>query len=195
MNSPVSKITFESEGYAVRDWMTILSYFRNLKHAELEIPEEMSIKQYFEYEDNRSGSTLSLSLFNGLGYIYFEYSPYLRSEHGIMFKGSVYVDQENLLDEFFSLLDVFKKRYENATNFLTVDYLIPCRFSENSSEILHIEIPENYKTDKLNNIALVAWTAVYIISNYFDQKALDEVTSNEEKTNRELDNISEKILK
>jgi hypothetical protein len=173
MTDPVSKVTFESEGYEVRDWTDPLGRFYMLQNAEVKIPEEMNTKEYFEHQENQSGSTITVELFNGLGFINLDYSPYLRTQKDTLFVGSVSLS-ENLLGSNLNELDtIFEDYTSSQIEFSGCDYIESSDFSQDLPEIAYLKIPEGYNESDLAKSTDAAQSVIEIINEIMNNVNYD----------------------
>lgn len=163
MDGGVSKVTFESEGYSPSEWRDVLEDFEGLSGVNPDIPEDMSLSDFLEHEENQSGATLTYNILDGLGYIYLEYSPYLRSEHGLMFRGSIFVNKEKMPSGFEEIEAPPEDYRVNRQSFLEMDYLRLSDFEQDLPEVAYLEIPENPDKKELYDAAGVTYMIVDMI--------------------------------
>jgi hypothetical protein len=99
MTEDISKITLNSEGYSADDWLPYLSKFHEADFLTQEWSEDTNLRDYVNQEGNQTGLNPRYHFPDRIAYLNFRFSPYLRSEHGIMLEGNVRVDPGLRLDD------------------------------------------------------------------------------------------------
>jgi len=193
MRGNISKITFESEGYSAKDWIEVLEHFEKLSGMNPEIPEDMSLSDFFEHEENNSGATLTYNFFEKLGYIHLEYSPYLRSEHGVMFRGSVSANEERMPSGFDKIEAPPEDYRVTSQTFSEMNYLRLSDFEQDLPEVAYLEIPENPDEKELYDAVGTTSTIVDMIYDELEDSPMS-YTAYDEETKEESDQKSKDLF-
>lgn len=138
----VSTTTIQSEGYDPHDWIKTIDRFVN--KPELTSHLQTSIEDYVHDEENQTGGNIEVDWMDGIGLIYLTYSPYLRSKHGIMLRGDLYINKDW---EIYPVDEVDKSFLQaSVKDFLEVkddQYLTPVEDPLDTNYIARFEITED----------------------------------------------------
>jgi hypothetical protein len=168
MSDEVSKTTIESEGYIPEIWSRVLGLLIN-SNVEPDIPEQLSISDFVEHEENESGATLPFKVFNGMGYIYLEYSPYLLSEHNLLFKGSVYINENKLKRDLAHITPLSEDYRIGNSRADEIDYFTVSRFEQDLPEIAYVEVPGNPDFSKFLSAFNACQKIIDMVYSYSEQ--------------------------
>lgn len=130
---------------------------------EPERPDAVSIEDYLMHEENQTGGNPSYRVLDGIASIYLEYSPYLRSEHDVMLRGSVSLNQAKfekpLQKVTIAPLRIVASHFtQNSTGPQATDAEIP----EELPDIAYIELPKDSDLSDLDELVnlLRVWAKV-----------------------------------
>lgn len=159
MPQKVSTSTMSSEGFSPEDWLPVIEPFQNPDNyypsTENDIyplrPDQISLEDYLKHEDNQTGANPSFSYGKNFIFFWLEYSPYLRSNHDIMLRGTFAVNYEyKNRDLDRTDLSGFSETVTELVEKHKTEYLYPPITSEEHLDIANIEIPDPYKKPVLD---------------------------------------------
>ncbi|NLV13229.1 hypothetical protein [Haloarcula argentinensis] len=147
MSDEVSTRTLETEGYSPDEWLPVLKPFYDQRFWEPLWPDSLSLEDYLEHEENKTGGNPRFESRTGFATLYLRYSPYLRSEHDVMLRGDLQLNKNwggRTLDA--SELQNIQESIQGQYMFSSTTYLSLVNLQEDEQSVLSIEVPESFST-------------------------------------------------
>lgn len=168
MSDKISSRELATEDYNAKDWGRWLKFSTN-RYITPDLPEDFSIEDFVEHEENRSGATFPLKIFNGTGYIYLEYSPYLRSEHELLFKGNLYINEEKIKNGLDKIRPIPKDYLITYQQVDLMEYINYSDFENDLPEVAYIKIPENPEITEVSQAFKACKIITDMVYSYSEQ--------------------------
>jgi len=143
MAGEVSTVTIESEGYDPEDWLPLLELVDEIDNTSRRFDDSISLEKYVNHEDSATGGSLTYSISTDHpAFLYLNYSPYLRSEHGVMLEATVSLNSEVIQEPLKEL----KTDFDAETEYLTsgTGYASFYDFENDLPDLGYITVPEDF---------------------------------------------------